>query len=92
MIRIKDHKQLDMFDPWDFLSPKRRRMLEEDWPGLFKQHLLCELPVNKICSFFTDGFGRPSKELYTLLGTLVLQQTMDLNDYDTIRQLAFNIE
>ncbi|MGD9368518.1 MAG: transposase [Desulfobacteraceae bacterium] len=92
MIRIKDHKQLDMFDPWNFLSPKRRRMLEEDWPGLFKQHLLCELPVAQISPFFTDGFGRPSKELYTLLGALFLQQTMDLNDYDTVRQLAFNIE
>lgn len=92
MIRIKDHKQLDMFDPWDFLSPKRRRMLDESWPGLFKQHLLCELPVNQIRPFFTEGFGRPSKELYTLLGALLLQQTMDLNDYDTVRQLAFNIE
>jgi hypothetical protein len=92
MIRIKDHNQLDMFDPWDFLSPKRRRMLEEDWPGLFKQHLLCELPVDQIRPFFTQGLGRPSKELYTLLGALLLQQTMDLNDYDTVRQLAFNIE
>ncbi len=92
MIRIKDHKQLDMFDPWDFLSPKRRRMLDESWPGLFKQHLLCELPVNQIRPFFTEGFGRPSKELYTLLGALFLQQTMDLNDYETVRQLAFNIE
>jgi hypothetical protein len=92
MIRIKDNKQLDMFDSWDFLSPKRRRMLEEDWPGLFKQHLLCELPVTQIRPFFTDGFGRPGKELYTLLGTLFLQQIMDLNDYDTVRQLTFNIE
>ena len=92
MIRIKDHKQLDMFDPWDFLSPKRRRMLDESWPGLFKQHLLCQLPVNQIRPFFTEGFGRPGKELYSLLGALLLQQTMDLNDYDTVRQLAFNIE
>jgi hypothetical protein len=92
MIRIKDHKQLDMFDPWEFLSPKRRRMLDESWPGLFKQHLLCELPVNQIRPFFTEGIGRPGKELYTLLGALLLQQTMDLNDYDTVRQLAFNIE
>jgi hypothetical protein len=92
MIRIKDNKQLDMFDPWDFLSPKRRRMLDEDWPGLFKQHLLYELPVDLIRPFFTSGFGRPSKELYTLLGTLFLQQAMDLNDYETARQLSFNIE
>jgi hypothetical protein len=92
MIRIKDHKQLDMFDPWQFLSPKRRRMLDESWPGLFREQLLCELPVHKIRPFFRQDFGRPSKELYTLLGALLFQQTMDLNDYDTARQLSFNIE
>jgi len=92
MIRIKDHKQLDMFDPWDFLSPKRRRMLDEGWPGLFRSELLCELPVNEICPFLREDFGRPSKELYTLLGVLLLQQTMDLADDDAIEQVAFNIQ
>lgn len=92
MIRIKDHKQLEMFDPWDFLSPKRRGLLNESWPGLFREQLLCELPVQKLRPFLRDGLGRPSKELYTLLGTLLFQQTMDLNDYDAVRQLSFNIE
>lgn len=92
MIRIKDHKQRDIFDPWQFLSPKRRRMLDESWPGLFREHLLGELPVDQIIPFFRDDFGRPSKELYTLLGALLFQQAMDLNDTDTVEQLAFNIQ
>ena len=92
MIRIKDHKQRDIFDPWHFLSPKRRRMLDESWPGLFREHLLGELPVEQIVPFFRDDFGRPSKELYTLLGALLFQQTMDLNDSDTVEQLSFNIQ
>jgi len=92
MIRIKDHNQLEMFDPWDFLSPKRKRMLDESWPGLFREQLLCELPVRKLRPFLRDDFGRPSKELYTLLGVLLFQQAMDLNDYDAVRQLSFNIE
>ena len=92
MIRIKDHKQLDMFDPWDFLSPKRRRMLDQSWPGLFREHLLCELPVQCIRPFFREDFGRPSKELYTLLGALLFQQTMDLNDQQCVEQLSFNIQ
>ena len=62
MIRIKDPKQLQMFDPWGFLSPKRRRILDETWPGLFREHLLCELPVNKVTPFFREGFGRPTKD------------------------------
>ena len=92
MIRIKNHKQQQLFDPWDHLSPKRRKMLDEDWPGLFRQHLLEELPVDQMVSHFTDGVGRPSKELYTVLGLLLLQQTMDLTDKAAIEQLAFNIQ
>jgi len=28
MIKVKSPKQLDIFDPWSFLTPKRRRMLD----------------------------------------------------------------
>jgi hypothetical protein len=92
MIRVKDHKQLELFDPWGFLSPKRRRMLDEGWPGLFRSELLSEMPVNEMYPFFREDFGRPSKELYTLLGVLLLQQTMDLPDEEAIEQLAFNTQ
>ena len=92
MIRIKDHKQTELFDPWSYLSPKRRQLLHQSWAGLFKAEILCELPVSKLAPFFTDGFGRPTKELHTVLGALVLQQSLDLNDQETIHQLAFNIQ
>lgn len=92
MIRVKDHKQGEFFDSWSFLSPKRRRMLDESWSGLFRDQLLCELPVNKITPFLRDGVGAPSKELYTLLGVLLFQQTMDLNDAQVVEQLSFNIQ
>jgi hypothetical protein len=92
MIRIKDHKQLEIFDPWEFLSPKRRQLLDQSWPGMFKQHLLTELPVNSLMPYFTEAFGRPTKELYTVLGTLVFQQTFDLTDEEACDQLAYNIQ
>jgi len=92
MIRIKNHKQRQLFDPWRHLSPKRRRMLDADWPGLFREHLLEELPVDQMLPHFTDGIGRPSKELHTVLGVLLLQQTMDLTDRAAIEQLCFNIQ
>jgi hypothetical protein len=92
MIRIKDHKQGHLFDPWSYLSPKRRQLLDQSWAGLFKNEILCELPVGKLAPFFDDSFGRPTKELHTVLGVLVLQQTLDLDDQETICQLAFNIQ
>jgi len=90
MIHARDHKTSYMFDPWGHLGSKRRRLLDESWAGLFRDHVLNELPVEKISSFFHEDFGRPTKELFTALGTIILQQAHDLSDEETIFQLAFN--
>jgi hypothetical protein len=92
MIHIKDQKQNELFDPWAFLGPKRRELLDQSWAGLFQKELLCELPVGEVAPFFTHGFGRPTKEMYTVLGALLLQQTHDLTDEETVNQLSFNIQ
>lgn len=92
MITLKDHKQGYLFDQWRFLGPKRRKLLDESWAGLFQRDILGELPVNTMASFFKPVFGRPTKELYTVLGVLILQQMHDLSDEETIAQLAFNIQ
>jgi len=46
--------------------------------------------MHKLAPFFTEGFGRPTKELYTVLGVLIIQQMMDLTDEETITHPAFN--
>jgi hypothetical protein len=91
MITINDHKQQALFDPWAFISPKRRQLLDEGWPGLFRTHLLHELPVKEISPFFSSQWGRPSKELYSMLGALLLQQAMDLTDEQTVEHFCFDL-
>lgn len=90
MFYTKDHKTGYLFDPWDHLGPKRRKLMEQSWAGLFRKYILCELPVHKMIPFFAADFGRPTKELYTVLGVLILQQMKDLSDEETVYQLAFN--
>jgi hypothetical protein len=92
MIRIKNQKQMELFDPWAYLGLKRRKLLNQSWAGLFQKEILCELPVRDFVPFFDKTFGRPSKELYTVLGVLILQQSLDLTDEETVSQLAFNIQ
>jgi len=92
MTFTKDHKTCHLFDPFEHLGPKRRKLLEESWAGLFRAHVLNELPVGKLARYFTSDFGRPTKELYSALGVVVLQQVFDLSDEETVRQLAFNME
>ena len=90
MIRTKDHKTMPIFDPWEFLGPKRRKLMDQSWAGLFKNHMLNELPVGTLKPYFASGWGRPTKELYSILGALVLQQMHDLSDEQTVYQMAFN--
>jgi hypothetical protein len=92
MIYTRDHKTGYIFDPWDYLGTKRRKLLDESWAGLFREHILNELPIEKIAPFFHEDFGRPTKEMYTALGVIVLQQAHDLSDEETVHQLAFNTE
>ena len=92
MINIKDHKTGYLWDQWEHLGPKRRILLQESWAGLFQEHVLPHLPVERVFPFFSETMGRPTKELYAMLGVLVLQQLHDMTDNETIQQLAFNIQ
>ena len=90
MIYTKDHKQGYLLDPWDYLGPKRRTLMEESWAGLFREEILNNLPVRDLAKHFDSSNGRPTKELYTALGVQILQHMNELTDEETIEQLAFN--
>lgn len=92
MIHTKDHKTLKIFDPFAFLGPKRKKLMDTSWAKLFRDHILPELPVEKVFKNYHWAMGRPTKELYAMLGAIILQQMHDLTDEETIHQFAFNME
>jgi hypothetical protein len=92
MIRYNDHKQQQLFDPWEFLGEKRRKLLDSSWAGIFQKEILPILPIRQLFPFFSATSGRPTKELYTVIGVLLFQQAFDLTDQETIEQMSFNIQ
>lgn len=66
-------------------------MLEHGWAGVFRTYLFDELPLAEIKKRFHDTMGRPSKELYAMLGVLILQQLFDFTDEQTVEAFAFNV-
>ena len=92
MRNIKNPNQLYIFDPWSSISPKRRQLLDAGWPGLFREHILPSIPVSKVSLYFDPSMGRPTKELFAMLGALILQQAFDLTDEESVQQFAFNIQ
>jgi len=92
MIYTKDHKTRDMFDPFPFLGPKRKNLIEMSWAKVFREHILPALPVNKVSSQYDPVMGAPTKELYAILGLMVIQQMHDLTDDEAVSQFAFNMQ
>ena len=92
MIYTKDHKTVNIFDPFDFLGPKRKSLIETSWAKIFRDEILPELPVHKLQPFYHNSRGAPTKELYAMLGVMILQQMHDLTDDDAVDEYAFNIK
>jgi len=92
MIYTKDHKTRDMFDPFPFLGPKRKQRIEESWARIFREHILPTLPVEKVFSRYDPVMGAPTKELYAMLGLMIIQQMHDLTDEEAVDQFAYNLQ
>ena len=90
MVTIKDHQTSRLFDPWDYVGPKRRKLLDRSWSEIFRTYLPEKLPVHRVARYFDEAMGCPGKELYTAIGCIILQQLHDLSDPDVTRALAFN--
>jgi len=92
MIYTKDHKTLNMFEPFAHLGDKRLKLMEQSWAKLFREEILPDLPVSKIVEHYDSFQGRPTKELHAMLGLMILQEMLDLTDQEAIQQFAFNLQ
>ena len=91
MITLRDRRTGDLFDRRSELGEKRRRLLDRSWAGVFRDHLLDDLPIEELLPHFDERAGRPSKDLHIVIGVLLLQQLHDLSDAATVEALAFNM-
>jgi len=91
MIHTKDHKQLDIFNPFAHLGTKRLTVLESSWAHLFREEILHNLPAEKLFRFYDEFQGRKTKELYAMLGLVLIQQMEDCTDEQAIQHFALNL-
>jgi len=92
VFNAKDDKQPYIFDPFSYLGSSRRRLLDQSWAGIFREHILSGLPVNKLRKYYHKTEGRPTNEMYSMVGLMILQQMHDLTDEQAVEQFAFNIK
>jgi len=78
MKNIKDPGQKQLFDPFERLfSPLAVKTILNGWQGLFRTVILELLPAEIIAGKFNPGTGRPTKELYSMAGLILISEYLD---------------
>jgi len=93
MHKIVDPKQTRLFDPYDnVLTEKTRKRLLDGWAGVFRHIILELMPVETISGHFDPVMGRPSKELYSMAGLLLIKEFMDWTKQDALDAYSFRMD
>ena len=91
MRKIVHPQQTRLFDPFDsVLTEKTRKRLLDGWPGVFRHVILELLPVDAISEHFELTMGRPTKELYSIAGLLLIQEFMDWTKDEALDAYSFH--
>ncbi len=93
MINIKDREQLEIpgMETWSSVYSERKlKLLQNSWAGVFRTDVLPLLYSEEITKLYSKRMGRSTKELFSIIGAVVLQQFFDLTDEETVSELAFN--
>jgi len=93
MHRIVNPQQTRLFDPFDsVLTEKTRKRLLDGWAGVFRHIILELMPVETISGHFDPAMGRPTKELYSMAGLLLLMEFMDWTKQDGLDAYSFRMD
>ena len=93
MQRIVNPQQTRLFDPFDnVLTEKTRKRLLDGWAGVFRHIILELMPVATISGHFDPGMGRPTKELYSMAGLLLIKEFMDWTKQETLDAYSFRMD
>jgi hypothetical protein len=92
MHNIVNPQQTRLFDPFDrVLTEKTRKRLLNGWPGVFRHVILELMPVDALSEHFEPTMGRPTKELYSIAGLLLIQEFMDWTKDQALDAYSFHM-
>jgi len=93
MRRIVNPRQTRLFDPYQpALTAANQQWLEENWPGVFRHVILELMPVGALQKHFHPTLGRPTRELYSMAGLLLLKEWMNWTEEQAVNAYRFHTE
>ena len=92
MRNIINPQQTRLFDPFDsVLTKKTRKRLLDGWHGVFRHIILELMPVDAVSGHFDSAMGRPTKELYSIAGLLLIKEFKNWTNDETLESYSFNM-
>ena len=92
MRNIVNPQQTQLFDPFDsVLTEKTRKRLLNGYHGVFRHIILELMPVNAVSEHFDPTLGRPTKELYSMAGLLLMKEFKDWTKDEAIDAYCFDM-
>ena len=93
MQNIVNPQQTRLFDPFDnVLTEKTRKRLLDGWVGVFRHVILELMPVGTVSGHFDPQMGRPTKELYSIAGLLLLMEFKNWAKEDALDAYSFHMD
>lgn len=101
MRHVVNPRQIRLIDPFDgVISPAGWKRIEAGWQGIFRHAVLRLMPVRKLSQHFSPDIGRPTKELYSMAGLILItefhnwtvEQAVDAYLFHADVQYALNLE
>jgi hypothetical protein len=101
MRNIVSPQQIRLFDPFQgVIGPAGWKRIESGWQGVFRHAILKLMPVQKLGQHFSPDLGRPTKELYSMAGLILLgefhnwtaEEVVDAYLFRADVQFALNLE
>ena len=93
MQRTVNPRQTRLFDAFDpVLTPQARQRLLDGWPGIFRHAILELMPVGELGSHLSPTMGRPSIELYSMAGLILLMEQMNWTKEQAVDAYIFHME
>jgi len=92
MRNIVNPQQARLFDPFDsVLTEKTRKRLLDGWHGVFRHVILELMPVGIVGGHFDSTMGRPTKELYSMAGLMLIKEFKNWTKDETLESYSFNM-
>ena len=89
---MEDPAQKKLIDFYKgILSPSGFERLQNGWEHLFQKAILRLMPVKELGTHFDPVIGRPTKELYSMAGLILIMEFEDWTHDDAAEAYMFNV-